>query len=233
MIPAMRAAAPTKLLFFEPPAFRNEIDSASLGNGSIGAGTVYAPHVYTRAFTDPNASATKEDFANSNESARAEADSWNAPLVITEYGYPPSSPIFSDWAMWQAELEDEVKASSFFWVWKEDSQGSWGFYDYDDAGTATERPAVVRAMTRARLEAAAGELVSVGYDETAMTMTVTFNGSDAVTAPNVIAIGAGATVPAAKWTAMCDGKSVVTGGTDPLSIACGGAGFHTLVVKAP
>jgi endoglycosylceramidase len=233
MIPVLRAAAPAKLLFFEPPAFRNELDTASMGPGSIGAGTVYAPHVYTLAFTDPNASVSKETFANSNDSARDEADSWHAPLVITEYGYPPSSPNFANWAMWQAELEDEVKASSFFWVWKEESQGSWGFYDYDDAGTPTERTAVVSAMTRARLEAVAGALVSVGYDESAMTMTVTFDGSDSIAAPNVVSIGAGASVPAAKWTATCDGKTVATSGVDPLSIVCGGAGFHTLVVSAP
>ncbi len=233
MIPALRTAAPSKLVFFEPPAFRNEIDSASLGSGSIGAGTVYAPHVYTLAFTNPDESVTKDTYAHSNESARDEADSWEAPLVITEYGYPPSSPNFMSWAKWQAELEDEVKASSFFWVWKEESQGSWGFYDYDgDAGTLTERAAVVKAMTRARLEAVAGALVSVGYDEDAMTMTVTFDGSDAVHAPNVVSIGAGASVPAAKWIATCDGKSVSTGDADPLAIACGGAGAHTLVVSA-
>lgn len=233
MIPALRAAAPAKLLFFEPCATRNELDEATLGNGSLGAGTVYAPHVYTLAFTDPDSTGvTKATYTASNVNARNEADSWDAPLVITEYGYPPTSPNFQNWAKWQAELEDQVQASSFFWVWKEESQDSWGFYDFDDAGVATERPAVVQAMTRARLEAVAGTLESVGYDETAMVMTVTFEGSQTVTAPNLVSVGAGASVPAAQWTATCDGKSVGTGGADPLSIGCGGNGVHTLVVSA-
>jgi endoglycosylceramidase len=235
VIPAIRAAAPTKLIFFEPDSVRDETGEASLGNGSLGAGTVYAPHVYTLAFTDPDEpGVTENTYAASNLNALDEAQSWQAPLVITEYGYPPTSPNFVHWAAWQADLEDKVLASSFFWLWKEVGvgSGSWGFYDIDDAGTQTERASVVAAMTRPRLEAAAGQLTGVSYDTTLQALTVTFNGSAAVTAPNVVSIGAGATVPAAQWTATCDGESVATGGADPLSIPCAGPGGHTLVVSA-
>jgi endoglycosylceramidase len=232
MIPAVRAAAPTKLVLFEPNAVRNEINMAPLGDGSLGAGTAYAPHVYTLAFTDPDETGvTEATYSASNVNALSEARSWEAPLVITEYGYPPGSPNFANWAMWQGDLEDEVRASSFFWLWKEYGTGSWGFYDFDDAGTGTERGAVVAAMTRARLEAAAGEIVSVAYDAASLVLTVVLNGSDAVTAPNVVSIGAGAVVPAGEWKATCDGVNVRTGGGDPLEIVCGGAGGHTLVVR--
>jgi hypothetical protein len=60
---------------------------------------------------------------------------------------------------------------------------------------------------------------------------VTFLGSAKTTAPNVVSIGSGATVPAAQWTATCDGVTVATSGSDPLQITCGGAGEHTLVVS--
>src|SRR6202034_4216443 len=90
MIPAVRAAAPTKLVLFEPDAVRNEINMAPLGDGSLGAGTAYAPHVYTLAFTDPDETGvTEATYAPSNVNALHEAQSWDAPLVITEYGYPP------------------------------------------------------------------------------------------------------------------------------------------------
>jgi len=232
MIPAVRAAAPTKLILFEPNSIRDDINTAPLGSGSLGPGVVYAPHVYTLAFSDPDEpGVTEATYAPSNLNALSEAQSWEAPLVITEYGYPPGSPNFANWARWQGDLEDQVRASSFFWLWKEDGQGSWGFYDFNDAGVGTERPAVVAAMTRPRLEAAAGNLVSVAYDATASSLTVVFNGSEAVTAPNVVSIGAGASVPASGWTATCDGKAVTTNGKDPLSVSCGGAGAHTLVVR--
>src|SRR6202034_1357753 len=51
MVPALRAAAPQKLLLWEPSVIRNELDEAEQGNGTaFGAGTVYSPHVYTDAF---------------------------------------------------------------------------------------------------------------------------------------------------------------------------------------
>jgi endoglycosylceramidase len=231
VIAAIRAAAPNKLVFYEPSATFDEIGEASLGNGSLGAGTAYSPHVYTLAFTDPDTSGVTENtYAPANYNALEEAQSWQAPLVITEFGYPPASVNFVDWALWQGQLQDQVLASSFFWDWKD--WGTWGFFDFDDAGTPTERAYVVAAMTRPRLEAAAGQLTSVSYDPTLQALSVTFNGSAAVTAPNVVSIGAGATVPAAQWMATCDGKSVATGGADPLSIPCAGPGGHLLVVSA-
>jgi endoglycosylceramidase len=233
MVPAIRAAAPQKLVLFEPPAVRNELDQASLGTGSIGAGTAYAPHVYTLAFTNEGATGlTEQSFAASNVNARAEADSWAAPLVITEFGWDPHSTNFVNWIGWQMDLEDRVLASSFFWLWKEDGSGNWGLYDFDANHVATERPATVAAMTRPRLEAAAGALEKVTYDPTASSLTVQFTGSANVSAPNVISIGAAATVAAAQWKATCDGAAVATGGSDPLQIPCSGAGEHTVVVSA-
>ncbi len=149
MIPALRAAAPQKLIFFEPPAIRNELDTATHGMGSIGAGTVYAPHVYTLAFTNENTTGlTEESFANSNFNARAEADSWAAPL-----GDPPSTagirrlPTSTTGPSGKADLEDQNLASSFFWVWKEGGLGELGLLRYGTTreSPGVERPAVVQS----------------------------------------------------------------------------------------
>ncbi len=231
MVPAMRAAAPQKLLLWEPSVIRNELDEAEQGDGgAFGAGTVYSPHVYTNAFVGGDGF-TASSLATSNLNAIAEAYSWGAPLVITEWGFGPQDTRFADYVRFQQELQDQVRASAFFWLWKEESQGNWGLYDDSDGGL-TERADVVQAMTRARVEASSGVLVSVAYDATASSLTVTFEGSAGVTAPNVVSIGAGASVPAAQWKATCDGAPVATSGSDPLQIACGGAGGHTLVVSA-
>ncbi len=233
MIEAMRAAAPTKLLFFEPSATRNILDRAPLGPGSLGAGTVYAPHVYTFVFTGDAmtlASITKDQLRPSNQSARAEADSWQAPLVVTEYGFGPSQPNFAQYVGWQNDLEDEVLASSFFWLWKEESQGAWGFFDVDPStGAFTERQAVVAALSRVRLEAASGRLLQVAYDATNAQLSVQLVGDANVKAPNVISI-AGA--PGfAGYDATCDGAGVAHDASDPVSIPCGGPGVHTLVLR--
>jgi len=143
---------------------------------------------------------------------------------------PEQGARFGDYVTYQQNLQDQVRASAFFWLWEEISEGNWGFFDDSDGGT-TERTAMEQAMARPRLEAAAGELVSVAYDGSA-TLTVRFNGSAGVTGANVVSIGAEAAVPAAQWAATCDGAKVATGGSDPLEIACSGPGAHTLVVTS-
>ena len=234
MIPAVRAAAPQKLIFFEPSALRNELDEAPLGDGNVGAGTVYAPHVYTEAFVSNGEPITREELEPSNLRARDEADSWGAPLVVTEYGFGPSDPQFANYVEWEQEAQDEARASSFFWLWKEESQGSWGFYDFGDAGAPTERGAVVQAMARIRPEAISGRIASVAYDPTAKQLTVHFIGAYAITAPNIVSVSGGllgaAKTTAGLWSATCDGVTLPTDGSDPMSLECDGDGDHALVV---
>jgi endoglycosylceramidase len=240
MIPAMRAAAPNKLLLWEPTALRNELDEAELGDGgSLGAGTVYAPHVYTNAFAGGDGF-TEASLATSNVNARNEADSWAAPLVITEWGFDPADVRYADYVRFQQELQDEVRASAFYWLWKEESSGRWGLFDFtDDGGVATLRATVAADLARPRLEAAAGALVSVGYDATTQTFEAQFLGSAAITAPNVVSFGSALPPAAAQWKATCDGTAVATtptGGADAaiasglLAIVCNGDGPHTLVL---
>jgi endoglycosylceramidase len=223
----VRLAAPKKLVFFEPSALRNLTDRASLPARPLGPGTVYAPHVYTLAFTGTPSSIaamSKETLRASNENARLEADAWQAPLVIGEFGFSPTSPAFTDYVAWQSELQDEVRASSFFWVWKETSQGSWGVYDL--VGTKwEERPAVVNALTRLRLERVAGRLGRVGYDREKRRLTFTFEGGTAA-GRNVVSTGRLAGTVDVK----CDGRGVAAEGKGPIEIACGGAGSHEVVV---
>jgi endoglycosylceramidase len=233
VLTAVRAVAPKKLVLWEPPATRNLTDRASLGSGALGAGTVYAPHVYTYSFTlpaDAGASVTRDSLRRSNENARMEADSFGAPLVITEWGFDPASTIFGNYVRWQQELQDEQRASAFFWVWKEDSQGSWGLFDFA-SGASKERANVIAALSRVRLEAIAGSLVSVSYDADARRFQADFVGDDAVTAPNLVSVGA--TPGLAQPHATCDGHDVAVMAGEPLQIACGGAGTHRIVLTAP
>ncbi|MEO7091901.1 MAG: cellulase family glycosylhydrolase, partial [Polyangiales bacterium] len=74
---AIRAVDPARLVFFEPPATRNLLDTSKLASAPLAmGGTVYAPHVYTHVFTPGddkwNDTFTIEDLRHSNESAREE-----------------------------------------------------------------------------------------------------------------------------------------------------------------
>ena len=234
MIHAMRAAAPAKLFFWEPSVIRNELDEAPQGSGTaLGIGTVYSPHVYTDAFTGVE-TFTQKSLATSNTNALAEAQSWGAPLVITEWGFGPTDPRFADYVAFEQNDQDQVLASSFFWLWKEESQGNWGFFD--DDGGLTERQSVVQAMTRPRLEAASGVLLERGLQRKRVGDLIVTDRDFSRRARRrrrrtSCRSASAATVPAAQWTATCDGVKVATSGSDPLQITCGGAGEHTLVVS--
>jgi hypothetical protein len=232
MIAALRPMVPHKLIFFEPPAIRNVIDSANPGTASVADGTVYAPHVYTAVFAQVPRPLIKDYLAPSEESARVEADGYRAPLVITEFGFGPTDPEFPNYARWQGELQDAQRASAFFWIWKDHSSpGSWGFFEVDPVtDVAAERTAAIEAFSRVRLEAAAGALVSVRFDADAHVFETTFDGDDAVRAPNLVSIGR--TPGFASWQAFCDGKPVSPAVAEPLAIACNGAGRHTVRLEA-
>lgn len=231
MVAALRAVMPAKLILFEPSAIRNVIDSALPGNEWLGGGSVYAPHVYTCVFSPCKTAATKETLRRSNASARDEADGYRAPLVITEWGYGPSSSDFGDYVRWQQELEDEYAASAFLWVWKEPGLGQWGFFDFDPKTlAATRRDAAVAKFSRVRVEAVAGQLLSVSYDADARALEVRFRGDDAIRAPNLISIGA--TPSFTTYDATCDGAGVAAAAGEPLALPCSGAGEHVLRLRA-
>jgi endoglycosylceramidase len=234
MLAAVRPVAPKKLVFFEPSAIRNALDYANLGDGSIGAGTVYAPHVYSRVFTPATmAPLTKAALAHSNNHARDEADSYAAPLVITEWGFGEDSPDFANYVRYQQELQDANLASAFFWVWKNYAAPNmgWSLFDIDPKDDVMHpRSSAIAAISRVRAEAIAGTLQSVAYDADARVFTAVFAGSSAISAPNLVSIGAPPNFAA--YDAFCDGRLVAHDAADPVAVACNGDGVHTLKLVA-
>jgi endoglycosylceramidase len=227
LLTALRAVAPEKLVFFEPPAIRNLLDSAEIPASGLGPGTVYAPHVYTAAFAgdDVRAAVTKDKLRASYEAARDEAAGWAAPLTVTEYGFPPSAPNFASYLAWHAELAEELGASTWFWLWKELTQGSWGLYDFDASGTAKERDAVVGALSRVRLEACAGRVASIDHRPADGALVVRFFGSETAR-EHLVSFGARFSAR----TVRCDDAEIAFAEAEPMHVTCGGSGEHTLAI---
>lgn len=225
---AVRQAAPSKLVLFEPPALRNLIDSAEIPETGLGPGTVYAPHVYTSAFASDEARAavTKDNLRRSYEAARDEAAGWQAPLVVTEYGFPPQAPTFASYVRWHDELAEELGASTYFWLWKELTQGAWGLYDFDPAGVASERSAVVGALSRVRVEACAGRVERIDHRVEAGTLTMTFSGLS-TSREHLVSLGTRFTVQRVR----CDGTDAERSDGEPMRVTCGGEGRHVLEVE--
>lgn len=227
LLPVVRQAAPRKLVVFEPPAIRNFTDRAEIPDAPLGPGTAYAPHVYTAAFgsAEVRAAVTEDAVRRSYEAARVEADAWQAPLVVTEIGFPPSDPRFAEYMGWHASLADELGASTFFWLWKEASQGSWGLYDVDAAGKATERAGVIAALSRVRMEACAGRIERI--ERSAGSLRVTFSGTDT---PREHRFSVGTRFAIDRAT--CDGApaTVTAQPSNVALVTCGGGGRHVVEV---
>ncbi len=219
---ALRDAAPGKLVFFEPPASRNLLDYQPLSETPFPvAGAVYAPHIYTFAFADPDnhlATLTIDDLRPSIDNARAEAIAWQTPLFIGEFGIGPTATNAILYIRYQLDLQDQYLASSTFWRWKEESQGLWGLFDRTPTGWI-ERPQMMQAVSRPYAERIAGTPDEMTWNGGLVTLRY----HDAVDAPNVLYVPE-RFIPGA---ASCNGapvETVVNGRF--VEITCAGAGVN-------
>jgi endoglycosylceramidase len=235
---AIRAADPSKLLVFQPPATRNLIDSARVPTEPFPLpGAVYAPHIYTLALTGTEAARrtfTIDTLRPSHANAAREARAWGVPMLVTEWGYDPNGIRMEDYVTAQLELQDEYGESAALWLWKERSQNSWGLFSYDTtSGRWTEREGLRRAMARVYPEAISGWPKTWSYERRAARFELVFEGSAQVSAPNVLYIPSPDDY-VANFTVSCDGR-VVQPSRDPMTgrveVACSGPGEHRVVVQ--
>ncbi len=236
---AIRARDPGRLLMFEPDVVYRDVFNRSETPSGVApwGGGVYAPHTYPLAFGGTPAqlsSFTTATLAPATVSARAEATAWGTPLLITEWGYGPSGVRATDYLQAMAANQESVMASEAFWLWKEESQGSWGFYDHDSTtGTWTERASVRSALARVRPQAIAGWPESWSYDPATQVFVLSYVGDGAVTAPTEVYIPESTDYPM-NFRVLCDGSMVAVTrdpATGVVSVPCSGPGRHTVVVR--
>ncbi len=232
---AIRAVDARHLLFFEPNAIRNFKDEAPLASQPFpDPGGVYAPHMYTLIFSDPDdelPTLEKARLEPNFDNAVREAQSWRTPLFVGEWGIGPDGPSSANYVRWMYELFDTHQLHAAMWLWKENSQGSWGFYDWDEASeTWTERPQMVAWHSRAFVHAVGGEPEHMHYDPDAprfeLRYTTEFEDAETlIYVPEPERFGGEAVV-------RCDGETVEASPDDfgRLAIVCPGDGAHELVV---
>lgn len=237
---AIRAVDAAHPIFFEPPVIPRSITDSAQRPATPFAlpGSVYSPHVYTLAFTATDAqrmSFTRHTLDGSHANAVREATAWGSALFVGEWGYDPSGTRAEDYYATQVDLFDEHGESWAYWVWKEQSQGSWGLHSFDAAtGAWTERPMVRRALSRPRAERVAGWPRFMRYDPVARRFELRFDGDPALTAPTELYVPEPADF-ASSFALSCDGVAVDApreASTGLVAVSCPGAGSHTLVLEA-
>ncbi|MCB9412908.1 MAG: cellulase family glycosylhydrolase [Actinobacteria bacterium] len=255
-IPALREIAPDKLVAFGPDVAKN--DPPALPPGSSDQqpytaavpdpipwpteNTVYAPHFYTKAFFNPgeesagypNIRPDDPDITLNMNNSLSEAKQFSAPLLLGEFGFTEKAAQYRATLDEFYRLADENVVSSAQWVWKENSQDAWGFYDFVD-GQPVLREKAADETARAYPQAVSGRIKTVAFDPATGAVQVEFVYQDTgaphqVFVPVTYGYSGG-------FTLTCDGEEV-TG--EPLrdagwlNVECGtDAGSEHTLAMAP
>lgn len=226
-VPALQETAPDKLVVFEPDVAKNDppqIPPGSSDQQPYSAAvpnpipwntenTVYGPHFYINAFFNPgdaaagypNITPDDPDIDLNMSNTLAEATAFKAPLLVGEFGFTDKAAKFSETLARMYSLADQNVFSTAQWVWKEDSQDSWGFFDFQGE-TPVLRENVAQAASRAYPQAIGGRIKTSSYDPATQTFSVTFNYAEAK-APHQIFLPL-AYAYSNGFTLQCNGEEV-------------------------
>jgi len=243
-MPRMAAAAPNKLIFFEPDVVKNfphvippdapttlKPYAATVPSPLPwkSAQTVYAPHFYVGAFFDPgspgegfpNLKADNPDIDLNMANSVAEAKAFKAPLLLGEFGFTDKTANYAKILDKLLGLADKHAAHTAQWVWKENSQDAWGFYDFKD-GKPILRENTARATARAYPRAISGRIQAIHFNPATYELNVAFR-YKATGAPHVLSLPVAYGYPKG-YTVTCDGKKVATKAKDAfgqVEVSCG------------
>jgi len=131
---------------------------------------VYAPHFYPNflRFHGGTIIETWETFVRKSMGALAqEAADLNAPLVIGELGIDPHQTGYAEFAEALYRVSAELRVAGHAkWLWKEKSQGSWGFFDWDRiAAQWVFRDHFAEAVMKPMLLGTSGRVESLQYGQ--------------------------------------------------------------------
>lgn len=174
-------------LWVEPDSVRNFTNTAPLKDTPLNyPQVVYCPHLYPFSSTAGTFEEWVADLRPSLEGMREEADSWDAALVMGEWGGRPDDPATFPYFEAVQSLTEELTFGHALWLWKEDSQGRWGYFDRNpDTGGWIVRPDAVRELGLPMVMASPGRWVSTDFDRATSALTHVFEAQGGEGAPLV------------------------------------------------
>jgi hypothetical protein len=202
----MRELDPRHTIWMEPDSLRNFTNSAPLREQPFpDDNIVYTPHLYPglTGMRETTVEGWKRELQPTFDSLMAESASWGGAVVWGEWGDDPNGETAASY--WRAidELSDERLVGHAYWLWKERSQGFWGFFTYDETtDTWTERADAIAGYIRPAAMAVPGRMVSHASDRDAGTLVVTFEARGGEAAPLIYL------PPTAEWQVTLNGTAL-------------------------
>ena len=176
LLQPMRALDSKHSLWMEPGVIRNFGNSDHLLEKPFpDSNIVYCPHVYPHNVDASSYESWQAWLFENYGNMKAEASSWGAALVVGEWGIHPDSANAGHYIRAQQEAADRFGSGQILWLWKENSQDAWGFYDFDDAtGEWVVRDNAIRLMARPYALAVPGILLEQHFDPDTKILSVSF-----------------------------------------------------------
>jgi alpha-glucosidase (family GH31 glycosyl hydrolase)/beta-glucosidase/6-phospho-beta-glucosidase/beta-galactosidase len=240
----LKNTAPGKLVFFEPDVSKNypSADGRPQYSAIIPETipwntdkTVYAPHLYINNFIvtgnpDPN----DPEILISINNSLIEAAAFNAPLMIGEFGFNHKDDDYGATMDVVMNLADQYLFHTAQWVWKENSQDAWGFYDFEN-DVPILRESIAKDTARAYPQAISGKIQNIRFDQETYDLTVHFTYTD-TGEPHILFLPV-TYAYANGFDIMCDGQTVNYSQLDSfgrVSVSCGvdDENIHVLNVVA-
>lgn len=235
---AFRAVNPDHPLWFEPDVWRNRFLSSPVPDVSPvdDDNIVYTPHMYpfVAGVSADSYDGWRAALQASFTAMRTEARAWNnAALVVGEWGERPDSDAAEPYIRAVRDMVTELDGGETIWLWKEISQGFWGFYDQDPTTKAwIRRELAFERIGTPWVLAAPGRIVSQRWDAAAKTLTTTWEARGGERAGALVYLPV--TVARDTLVVTLDGRPVTAAPDELGRIALppdGRAGRHTLLVR--
>ena len=180
----LRRAGATQPIWLEPETMRNRFLSAPLLESPFpDPNVVYEPHLYPPGLDGLRFEGFVERLTKTFDAMVKEGASWGGPVVIGEWGWHPDDERAEEYFDAIFQLADERHIGLTFWLWKENCQGSWGFYDFKGADGWAPRTQGIERFSRPRALAVPGVLKSHKFDPKTGVLNVTFESRGGEAAP--------------------------------------------------
>jgi hypothetical protein len=175
---AMREVNTRHTLWLEPDSIRNFANRVAVRPEPFGdPNVVYCPHLYPglSGISDDDVAGWTRKLTPSLDNLVREAQSWGAAPFIGEWGTHPNDAWAESYFDAVNTMADARGIGRAFWLWKENSQGSWGLYDHDEgSGTWTPREAGIDRLAKPYAMAVPGRLLTQSWDPASGELRVTF-----------------------------------------------------------
>lgn len=175
MIDGLRKAGEKRMIWFEPNIIRDvvDVDVGLPEKFSDDGNLVYAPHIYTGTFNGGG----PDELRASYIAAVEEAKTYGAPFVDGEWGGGSSE---KDEMMrgLKLDLQNEFRAGSAFWMWKQ-KEGFYNWHTVNEDNTLRQDSMRAQQLSQPHADRVPGQILSTTYADGLLTTVARGKGGNA------------------------------------------------------